>query len=253
MLKTFFSFKSDDVGINDLRVAIFNILFAENHDGEYIITVENAELESKLKTIGLKKLILSENNQSNDNIYQETANKLINLGCACQKDDRVILSVSEKDIVDFKDAIKGNMTVNPSEINDFILLKDQKNPSDDFKFIVDCYKFGTTHIIRKESDQDLIKRQKILNHILKRNTPATALIPEITTDTDLTLDSLLKDGFKGKNIFNYLATIGRTDFQKFCKTRQQIEDTFSVDSLSKVVPKFDKEHLKWMDTECKRG
>ena len=249
MLKTFYSFKTDDVDINELRIAIFNVLFAENHDGEYFITLDDPRLESNLRHVGLTNLILI-NKTEVDNIYQETANKLIEMGYAVTKGDKTILSLTGKDIIDFKDAIKGKISVRPSEIIDFILLENGM-PSDDFRFIVDCYKNGITHVIRKESDLALIKKQKVINDLLGRRTPATALIPEISLENKTTLDTLLKEGFKGTNIFNYLATIGRTRFQKTCSTKQEIEDTFSVDSLSKIIPEFDREHLKWMDTECK--
>ncbi len=250
MLKTFFSSNSDDLMINDLRVAIFNLLFAKNHDGEFMIKVTNKDLSDKLDKIGVKN-IFSQNENTYD-IVAETTSKLIKRGLLEKKDgNNFYFTPDTKERLTFKDAILGEIIIDPEKFKNTLLIKDNI-PTDDFLFIEDCYNNQTTHIIRNEGDRKLIELQHIINHALKRTTPGSALIPPLKKD-NTSLSSLLNDGFSGINIFNYIATIGRTEFKMVCSTTRKIEDTFSVSSLANINPEFDKEHLKWMDTNCKEN
>ncbi len=160
----------------------------------------------------------------------------------------------EKPIV-IDDTIKGDIVFQPDTVDSFVIMNRDKTPTATFASAVDDMLSDISFIIRSDKHLDQTPKQE---HIRKQlgydKTIRYAHIPSFANDVSVT--SLLEQGYLPEAISNYLISIGNNVPQKIF-TLNEAKEWFQIDMLTNSPIHFDidilntinKEHLKLMDAK----
>jgi glutamyl-tRNA synthetase len=168
--------------------------------------------------------------------------------------------------VQFTDTLRGEMSFQPDDIDNFVLLRKDKKPTYNFACAVDDMLSDISTVIRGEDHLSNTPKQIAVQHALGYGKKIEYVHLPIILNSDgkkmskrdsaSSVKWLLSEGFIPEAISNYLILLGN-------KTEKEIfslEDAFKwfkVDEVSKSPAKFDidklrfinREHLKILDSE----
>ncbi|HEY8405903.1 MAG TPA: glutamate--tRNA ligase family protein, partial [Acholeplasma sp.] len=161
--------------IGNARTALFNYLFAKHHGGDFLIRIEDTDVARNveggeasqlnyLKWLGiswdegpdiggphgpyhqLKRL----------DLYKKYADELLERGLAFKEykegsNKYAIRFKVPKDVTyTFDDVIRGKLTFESKEIEDWIIMKDNGIPTYNFAVVIDDHHMEITHVFRGE-------------------------------------------------------------------------------------------------------
>lgn len=160
--------------------------------------------------------------------------------------------------VSFTDTLKGRLCFEPNEIDDFVIMQQDKYPTRNFACAIDDMIGNTTHIISKEEYVlDTAKQifiQKYLGYNGKiKYTHLPCILNEqsknISKNDDMaSIKWLLDEGFLPEAISNYLILLG-SQAPKDIFTVQEAIKWFDIEKFSKSPVKFDIKHLQYINKE----
>ena len=297
-----------ELHLGGARVALFNYLYAKKYQGEFLIRIEDTDLErskeiyvdqicESLKWLGLKwdrdVFIQSQNNVR----HKEIINRLLREGkaykCFASKEELEIIKKKTKsysytgiwrdrskaDIkeqeekgcpfsvrlktplkgqTNFLDKVYGNISVNNSEIDDFILARSDKNNSPVYNLvvIVDDYDMKITHVIRGEDHISNTVKQILIIKALGWAIPQYAHLPMILGPNG---DRLSKRhgatgvqtyqnlGYQSQGLLNYLAFLGwNPATTEELMSLDRLIKLFDLENVQKKGAIFDQKKLDWI-------
>ena len=156
-----------------------------------------------------------------------------------------------------KDLIEGDVTFEPDEVDSFIIMSQDKAPTEDFACAVDDMLSDISIVIRNENHMSNTPKQDHIRNSLDYDKKIEyAHLPIILNDDAFSIKQLLEDGFLPEAIANYLILIGNKAPQEIFNMKDAIE-WFSLENISKSPARFDidmlrdinKKHLKAMDAK----
>jgi glutamyl-tRNA synthetase len=261
------------------RTAIFSYLYAKKNNGTFILRIEDTDRErskkeyeeniiESLKWMGLDydQFYKQSENADKHKAYLE---KMI-------KDDSAYISKEEakdgsgaiKEIVRFKnpnidvsfqDEIKGEITMNTTDLGDFVIAKNLNEPLFHLAVVVDDFEEGVTHIIRGEDHVSNTPRQILIQRAIGAPTPIYAHLPLVLGPDKLKLSKrrgalpitdYRKMGFLPEAILNGVAFVGwnpGTDKEIF--THDELIEAFDLSKVQKSPAIFSEEKLEWFNRE----
>lgn len=261
------------------RTAIFSYLYAKKNNGIFVLRIEDTDRERSKKEYeddiveSLKWLGLSYDKfyrqSENADRHREVLEKMIKDGHAYiskegAKDGSGVL----KEIVRFKnpnidvsfqDEIKGKVTMNTTDLGDFVIAKNLNEPLFHFAVVVDDFDEGITHIIRGEDHVSNTPRQILIQRAIGAPTPIYAHLPLVLGPDKLKLSkrrgalpiSNYKNlGFLPEAILNGVAFVGwnpGTDKEIF--THDELVEAFDLKQVQKSPAIFNEEKLEWFNKE----
>ncbi len=167
--------------------------------------------------------------------------------------------------ISFKDLIKGDMSFDPEEIDDFVILRVDKTPTYNFACAVDDMLSDISVVIRGEDHLSNTPKQIHIRKSLGYEKQIEyAHLPIILNedgkkmskrDNASSVKWLLDEGFLPQAIANYLILIGYKAPKEFFTINEAIE-WFDIKKVSKSPAKFNlsqlkslnREHIKAMDS-----
>lgn len=189
------------------------------------------------------------------NLSKEEIKKRIDSG-----EEYVIrLKVPEnKDIV-FKDVVKGEITINTSEIDDQVLIKADGFPTYHFAVVVDDYLMKITHVVRGDEWLTSTPKQIILYNYFGWNVPEFVHLPTVLNKDkkklskrqgDVAVSDFRKKGYLPEGLINYLALVGWSpDSNKEIFSKDELIKDFSFERVSKTGGVFDLDKLNWINNQ----
>ncbi|KIM10694.1 MAG: glutamylglutaminyl-tRNA ligase [Sulfuricurvum sp. PC08-66] len=168
--------------------------------------------------------------------------------------------------ITFTDKIKGTITFEPDDIDSFIILRQDKNPTYNFACAVDDMLSDISLVIRGEDHISNTPKQMAIRAALGyTKTMEYAHLPIILNDEGKKMSKrddassvkwLLEEGFIPSAIINYLVTLGNSTPKEIFTLDEAIE-WFDLSKISKAPARFDiqklrfvnREHLKMLDDE----
>ncbi len=157
----------------------------------------------------------------------------------------------------FKDKVYGNISVDPSTIGDFIILRSNGLPTYNFSAAVDDALMEITDVIRGEDHLTNTPKQILLYRFLGFRIPSFAHLPMILGSDgqklskrhgSISIEAYIKEGFLPEGILNYLALLGWSYGEKReIFSTSEIIDNFSIKKISKKPARFDYEKLLWIN------
>ncbi|MFT7859589.1 MAG: glutamate--tRNA ligase family protein [Sulfurimonas sp.] len=157
--------------------------------------------------------------------------------------------------ITIKDHILGECTFKADTIDSFMLLKQDKTPMPDFASAVDDMLSDISLVVEGEELLENAPKQAYVRAELKYNKEVEyAHIPNVLSD--ISIKSLLEQGYLPEAIANYLISIGN-ETPKEIFTLEEAVEFFDLSKVSKKPVEFNidrlkeinKEHLKMMDAK----
>jgi glutamyl-tRNA synthetase len=171
-------------------------------------------------------------------------------------------NIPETGFASFDDALYGRIEVECSQLDDQVLLKADGLPTYNFANVIDDHLMKITHVMRGTEYLSSTPKYNLLYDAFGWEKPVYIHLQPVMADAtrklskrkgDPSFEDLLAEGFLPEAIVNYIALLGWSpgDDREFF-TLSELERTFSLSGLSKSPSIFDKNKLKWMNSEYTR-
>jgi glutamyl-tRNA synthetase len=261
------------------RTAIFSYLFARKHNGKFVLRIEDTDKERSKKEyednilesltwLGLEydTFIRQSENQER---HKQVLEKMIADGHAyISREEAKDGSGVIKEIVRFKnpnidvtfhDEIKGDVIMNTTELGDFVIAKNIKEPLFHLAVVVDDFDAGITHVIRGEDHVSNTPRQILIQRAIGAPTPVYAHLPLVLgidkqklskRKGALAMTEYRDKGYLAEALLNMVAMVGwnpGTEQELFSK--QDLINNFKLDQVQKSPAVFNEEKLNWFNRE----
>lgn len=159
----------------------------------------------------------------------------------------------------FKDAVYGDITVENNQLEDQILVKSDGLPTYNFANVVDDHLMEITHVIRGCEYLSSAPKYNLLYTAFGWDVPVYVHLPLIVKpdgskmakrNGDASFEDLISMGYLVDAIINYIALLGwspGTVQEMF--SLKDLEETFSINGISKSPAAFDYNKLNWFNGE----
>ncbi len=277
--------------IGGFRTALFNYLYAKHFGGKVVLRIEDTDRERSkpeyeknihegLEWLGLK---FDETYKQSERsaIYSQYVSKLIAEDKAyvskeeitaediaeaadpkakgAKKRSEVIRFRNPNKVINFYDIIRGEISVDTTELGDFVIAKGIDEPLYNFAVVVDEFEMGITHVIRGDDHIANTPRQILIGAALGAHMPIYAHLPLILAPDKSKLSkrkgarSLTEyrdDGYLPEALTNFMAMLGwnpGTEEEFF--SRDELIKRFDVAQVQKAGAVYNEEKLRWVNRE----
>ena len=264
--------------IGSVRTALYNFLYAKQHNGKFILRIEDTDKKRSKKefedniveSLAWLGLAYEEFYRQSERtkIYRKYLEKLIDEGLAyVSKEnpkeegdrDEVIRFKNPNKKIKFNDLVLGEIEFDTTDLKDFVIAKDLDAPLYHFAVVVDDMEMGVTHIIRGQDHISNTPRQILIGEALGAMLPQYAHIPLILSPDKTKLSkrhgalSILEYkemGYLPEAMLNFLVLIGwNPGNDKEIFTLDELLKEFSLEKIQKSGGVFNIEKLDWVNKE----
>jgi glutamyl-tRNA synthetase len=159
--------------------------------------------------------------------------------------------------ITFKDLIRGEVTVENVEIDDFIIVRSGGEPTYNFVVAVDDALMKISHVIRGDDHLSNTPKQILLYQALGLTAPSFAHIPLILGPDRSPLSKrhgassvgeFKRQGYLPDALINYLALLGWSlDGKTEIFSREELVRRFGLERVVKSPASFNYEKLQWLN------
>ena len=262
--------------IGNARTALFNWLYAKANDGTFLVRIDDTDIErstnefqkdiiQNLKWLGLYWDEGIEVGGSQDSYkqssrfdrYQEVAENLLSRNLAYEDDGAIRFKVPNDGSIEFKDYVRGEMSFNLSDVEDFVILRSDKSPTYHLASTVDDIDYEITIIARGEDILSSTPKHIMLMKAMDASLPDFCHLPLLfgpdgkklsKRHGDTSVEAFKNKGILSEAMFNYLCLLGWSpgnDLEQF-----DINTAISKFDLKNVLPNsaiFDEKKLLWLN------
>lgn len=171
--------------------------------------------------------------------------------------------VPEDGATAFDDVVFGQIKLAHDELEDFVLLRSDGNPTYHLGVVVDDLDMRVTHVVRGADHLSNTPKQILLYQALRAPAPIFAHLPLILGPDRQRLSkrhgatavgAYREQGVLPEALFNFLALLGWTPpDQKEILSAEEMIRSFALNAVSKSNAVFDFEKLAWMNAEYLRN
>jgi glutamyl-tRNA synthetase len=173
------------------------------------------------------------------------------------------MAVPQGDPVRFDDLVRGEVSFEARDIDDFIILRSDGTPTYHLASTVDDVDYDITHVARGEDLLPSTPKHILLTRAMGRAEPAYAHLP-LLFGTDgkklskrhgaISLSVYRDEGYLADAVFNYLALLGWSiDGETTVFSREEAVAAFDLTDVSRNPATFDLDKLAWMNGEYIRS
>ena len=163
----------------------------------------------------------------------------------------------------FEDAVFGEITVDNSELQDQILIKQDGYPTYNFANVIDDHTMGITHVVRGSEYLSSTPKYNLLYEAFGWEVPTYIHLPLINGKNEdgsvsklskrhgsTGFEDLIQEGYLPEAIINYIALLGwcPKDNQEIF-TLDELTKVFDIAGISKSPAVFDYDKLEWFNGE----
>ncbi len=161
----------------------------------------------------------------------------------------------------WKDMVRGKITINTTDIGDFVIKKQDGYPTYNLAVVVDDHDMEISHVFRGEEHTTNTPKQLAIYNLMRWDAPRFAHLTIITnmegkklSKRDLSTKQFIADykeeGFMADAIFNFLALLGWTASDASeVNSHQELIEKFDWMRLSKSPSKFDTKKMEWFSKQ----
>ncbi|HHW79265.1 MAG TPA: glutamate--tRNA ligase [Acholeplasmataceae bacterium] len=272
--------------IGNARSALFNYLFAAHFNGEFIIRIEDTDIarnviggeESQLENLDWLGLVWQESPDKGGkygpyrqlerlDLYTKYANLLLEKGLAYKEyrdDDNAKYAIRFKVPSDkeysFDDLVRGRLTFQSKEIEDWIIMKDNGIPTYNFAVVIDDHYMKISHVLRGEEHITNTPKQIMIYEALNWEVPNFGHMTIIVNEEkkklskrDTNVMQFITDykdlGYLPEALFNFIALLGWSPTgEEEILSKEEIIKMFDPKRLSKSPAMFDKDKLAYINS-----
>jgi len=258
------------------RTMLFNYLFARQHGGKIVFRLEDTDKErskdeyaqdivESLKWLGISYDDGPFKQSARTEIYKTYLHKMVADGRAYishepeGENKEVVRFKNPNKKVTFTDLIRGDITIDTTDLGDFVIARNIDDPLYHLTVVVDDFEMGITHIIRGDDGIANTPRQILIQEAIGAPRPIYAHLPLILAADKSKLSGRkgavsVRDfrdrGFLPEAFVNFLAFIGwnpGTEQEIF--SMDELIKTFDITKISKGGGVFNEEKLQWFNQE----
>src|SRR5690606_28422740 len=173
------------------------------------------------------------------------------------------LSLPQDGPVVFDELVRGRVSFEPQDIDDFVILRSDGTPTYHLASTVDDVDYEITHVARGEDLLPSTPKHILLTRAMGHVEPVYAHLPllfgldgrKLSKRHGATaLADYREAGFLPEAMFNYLATLGWSpDGETTIFSGEEAIAAFDLADVSKNPAAFDPEKLRWMNGEYVRA
>ncbi|MFO1489542.1 MAG: glutamate--tRNA ligase family protein [Kiritimatiellia bacterium] len=265
-----------NVHIGNVRVAIYNWLFARHHQGRFLLRLEDTDRERStpeaVQTVfeAMRWLGLDHDGEP---VYQSrtldrhlaAAEMLLSKGLAYREDigntgkgECVVFRMPGRDIR-FTDRVKGVLTKKAGDMKDLVIVRSNGTPVFHLANVVDDIDMGVTHVIRGDDHVENTFRHVPLFEALGAEAPVYAHLPMIVNaqgkpyskrDGDAYVGDYRDHGYLPETLFNYLALLGWSPGDgREVMSRTEMIEAFDFHGVQSSPAQLDARKLEWMNQQ----
>jgi glutamyl-tRNA synthetase len=251
------------------RTAIFAYLFAKGRGGCFVVRIEDTDKarskkeyeENILETLEWLHLEYDELYHQSNHLprHREMLKKLIENNHAYVAEDGVVRFRNPNRTVTFTDAIRGEISVDTTDLNDFIIARSMESPLYHLAVVVDDADEGVSHVIRGEDHISNTPRQILIGEALGLPIPQFAHVPLVLSPerTKLSkragakaLTEYRDEGYLPEAVINYLALLGwHPEGKQEIFSVEELGKVFDLARIQKSAGIFDETKLAWINSE----
>lgn len=214
---------------------LFNYMFTRQSDGEIFLRFEDTDKERSDKkyeqvaidALGILGITYDHGpfrQSERIDLYKQKLQELIDSGKAYEAEEsndgsgnKVIRFKNPNKTVTFDDVIRGPISIESDQFEDFVIARSIDDPIYHFTVVVDDVDMGITHVIRGEDHITSTPRQILLIEALGAKPPVYAHLPLIVGADKkklskrhgaITVGGFIQEGYLPEAIVNYLAFLG---------------------------------------------
>jgi len=160
--------------------------------------------------------------------------------------------------VTFYDMVRGQVTMNTSDLDDQVLIKADGFPTYHFAVVVDDHLMGITHVIRGEEWLPSTPKHILLYEAFGWDVPQYVHLPNILNKEkkklskrhgDVAVEDFRKKGYLPEALVNYIALVGwNPDDNEEIMSMEEMMEKFSLERVSKSGGVFDIDKLNWINS-----
>ncbi len=171
---------------------------------------------------------------------------------------RFMVPEEDKDIL-INDRIRGEVVINTSVLDDFVIFKSDGMPTYNFAVVIDDALMKITQVIRGEDHISNTPKQLLIYEALGFEPPGFAHLPLIldtnraklkkrSADQAVYVGEYREKGYLPEALFNFLALLGwAPGDDEEIMSREDIISKFDISSVNKSSAVFDVDKLNWMN------
>jgi len=265
--------------VGGIRSALFNFLFARQNNGTYILRSEDTDKERSRKEyedeflelfdwLGLKHDMFFRQSDRLK-LYQKYIRKMMDDGFAYlskeipteegQRDEVIRFKNPNKKVA-FNDLVLGDITVDTTDLGDFIIARDINEPLYHLTAVIDDFEMGVTHVIRGQEHAPNTPRQILIQEAIGAPRPIYAHLPLILNKEKAKLSKrdesvppaieYKKMGYLPSALLNFIALNGwNPGGEQEVFTLPELIKKFDILKVQKGGGIFNPEKLEWFNRE----
>jgi glutamyl-tRNA synthetase/nondiscriminating glutamyl-tRNA synthetase len=271
--------------IGNARSALFNYLFAKHYNGSFIIRIEDTDIarnvaggeQSQFDNLSWLGIDCDEGPQIGGmygpyrqlerlEFYKKYAQILLDEGLAYKdykpnsKKYAIRFKVPQDRTYQFDDLIRGQLTFQSKEIEDWIIVKDNGIPTYNFAVVIDDYLMEITHVLRGEEHITNTPKQIMIYQAFNWEPPKfghMAIIDKKKNkklskrDTDVVqfINDYRQLGYLPQALFNFIALLGYSPKgDEEILNQNELISQFDQTRLSKAPAMFDVKKLNYINS-----
>jgi glutamyl-tRNA synthetase len=265
--------------VGGVRTALYSYAYARKHGGKFILRIEDTDTErnspeaekaiiDSMAWLGMDFDELYRQGERTD-IYRKYLEKLITDGKAYEsiEDSKnnpgesvaLIRFKNPGEVVTFFDNVCGTVTVDTTDLGDFVIAKNLNSPIFHFANVVDDFEMGITHVIRGQEHLANTPRQILISRAIGATPLNYTHIPLVLAADKTKLSkrhgamSVMEYkhmGYLPEAMLNFLALIGwNPGDEREIFTLPQLVNEFSLEKVQKSGGVFNIDKLNWVNRE----
>ena len=163
---------------------------------------------------------------------------------------------SSNDTITYKDKLRGLLSINKKQLDDFIIMRSNNVPTFNFAVIVDDHDQAISHVIRGDDHISNTFKQVVIADYLCFAPPVFAHLPLVLNldgtvlskrDAAANILSYRDQGYLPESLLNYLLRLGWAKQNlEFIPINDAIKH-FSFEGLNRSAAKIDSKKLLWLN------
>jgi len=167
------------------------------------------------------------------------------------------LQTPDEGTIEVQDSLRGTVTFDAVEVDDFVILKRDGFPTYNFAVVVDDATMNITHVIRGDDHLINTPRQVLIYNALSYDIPKMAHVSMILGADNKRLSKrhgatsvvAYKDkGYLPEAIINFLSRLGWSHGDQEIFTKTELIEKFTLDNVGKSAAVFNEEKLEWLNS-----
>lgn len=167
------------------------------------------------------------------------------------------LQTPDEGTIEVEDELRGTVTFNANEVDDFIILKRDGFPTYNFAVVADDATMNITNVIRGDDHLINTPRQVLIYNALSYDIPKIAHVSMILGADNKRLSKrhgatsvvAYKDrGYLPEAIINFLSRLGWSFGDQEIFTKEELVEKFTLDNVGKSAAVFNEEKLEWLNS-----